>query len=589
MTSHSIAGALLYLRLTTVKGWFASRLKRLKQPKYAVGAIIGVLYIYSFFIRNIQNGMRRPPTDAAAAGARDAAAAVLSFVPEIAAAFLLIVIALNWIVPRGRAGLIFSEAEISFLFPAPIRRRALIHYRLLCTLGTLALTALFMTIVSRGWAVAGNSAWMRGVSWWVVFSTLSLHLTATSFVITRLLDRGVSSLTRGIAGLAVLVLAVGVPLVWTLYSLPAPTQQDLANGAALTHYAESALQSGPLPWLLALPKLVMAPMFAADPRAFALALGPALLVLAAHYAWALFSAVSFEEASIARAEKRAARLATLRSGSFRRSAAKKVRDPFPLANAGRPEIAFLWKNLASMGGLFTLRSALIAAAIVAAACLWLAFAGLRGGQVLASALATAIFGITLLLGAQFARQDLRSDLKNADILKTYPLDGATIVFGEMLAPLAVLSVIAWLAVLAVTLSAAAAPIPIYVKATLALAVAVAVPFFCGLQLVLQNAIALVFPAWVQSVSNQGEHGLDVMGQRILFLAAQMFVLVLGLLPAAIGAAVGFFAVYWLAGPIFAGLLAWAAALTVLGVEVWAGVRWLGQRFARFDLSSELRP
>ncbi|HEX7238002.1 MAG TPA: putative ABC exporter domain-containing protein, partial [Gammaproteobacteria bacterium] len=566
MSSHSIAGALLYLRWTTTKGWFASRLRRLKQPKYAVGAVIGVVYIYSFFIRNFaQNGFRRPPAgDASAPGAAEA----LSFAPEIAAAFLLIVIALNWIVPRGRAGLVFSEAEISFLFPAPIGRRTLIHYRLLTTLGTLALTALFFTIVSGRWAVV-DSAWMRGVSWWLVLSTISLHFTATSFVVTRLLDRGVSSLARGAAGLAVLVLAVGVPMVWTLYALPPPTQQDLAGVPALTRYLESALQSGPLPWLLAVPKLVMAPLFAADVPAFALALGPALLVLAAHYAWVLFSAVSFEEASIAKAEKRATRMAALRSGSFRRAAVKKVRDPFPLPNNGRPAVAFLWKNLAAMGSLFTLRSALIAAAIVAAACLWLAFAGLRGGQVFVSVLSTAIFGITLLLGAQFARHDLRSDLKNADILKTYPLDGATIVFGEMLAPLAVLSVIAWLAVLAVTLSSVAAPLPIYAKAGGALAVGVFVPFFCALQLVLQNGIALLFPAWVQSVSNQGEHGLDVMGQRILFLAAQMFVLMLGLLPAAIGAAVAFFAVFWLAGPIFAGLLAWVAALTVLGVEVWA--------------------
>ncbi|HET7610086.1 MAG TPA: putative ABC exporter domain-containing protein, partial [Gammaproteobacteria bacterium] len=113
--SQSIAGALLYLRVTTIKGWFAARLRRLKQPKYAVGAVIGVLYIYSFFIRNVmQNGPRRPGTGPQAEA--------LSFVPEIMALGLLVVIALNWIVPRGRAGLTFSEAEISFLFPAPIKR-----------------------------------------------------------------------------------------------------------------------------------------------------------------------------------------------------------------------------------------------------------------------------------------------------------------------------------------------------------------------------------------------------------------------------------------------------------------------------------
>jgi hypothetical protein len=579
--SGTIAAALLYLRVTTAKGWLASRLRRLKQPKYLIGAIVGIVYIYSFFIRNMmRNGV--PRTESAATEA-------LSIVPAIAAAALLLVIAINWIVPRGRAGLTFSEAEISFLFPAPIRRRTLIHYRLLCTLGALGLTALLMTLVSGGWAAGGASAWLRAVGWWTVLGTVSLHFTATSFVVTRLLDRGVSSLARGVAGLAVLAVAIGVPLVWTLTALPAPTQQDLAGVPAVMRYVETALQSGPLPWLLTVPKLVIAPLFAADARAFVLALGPALLVLAAHYAWVLFSAVSFEEASIARAEKRATKLAAFRSGNLRTTALKKLRDPFRLRDSGSPEVAFLWKNLLAMGRLFTPRSGLVAAAVVAAVCSWLASAELRGGQAFVAVASSVLLAIALVFGPLFARQDLRSDLKNADILKTYPLDGAQVVFGEMLAPIAVLSVMAWLAVLALTLSAPAAAIPLYLKGLAALAVAVCVPFFCALQLVIQNALALVFPAWVQSVSNHGEHGLDVMGQRVLFFAGQFLLLALGMLPAAIAALVTFFVVNWLVGPIPAALLAWLVVLTVLGVEIWAGVRWLGERFARFDLSSELRP
>ena len=580
--SHTIAGALLYLRLTTAKGWLTSRLRRLKQPKYLVGAVIGVSYIYFFFIRNIARSRVPPPESAAPAEA-------LSIVPEIAAAALLLLIAFNWVVPRGRAGLTFSEPEIAFLFPAPIRRRSLIHYRLLCTLGALGLTALLMTLVSSGWAAGGASAWLRAVAWWAVLGTVSLHFTATSFVVTRLLDRGVSSLARGVAGLIVLALAIGVPLVWTLTSLPAPTQQDLAGVPAIARYVETALQSGPLPWLLVVPRLVIAPLFTSDATAFVLALGPALVVLAAHYAWVLFSAVSFEEASIARAEKRATKMAAFRSGNLRTTVQKKLRDPFHLRDTGPPEVAFLWKNLLAMGRLFTPRAALAAAAIVAAGCLWLVSAELRGGQAFVAVAATVLLAIVVFLGPQFARQDLRSDLKNADILKTYPLDGSQIVFGEMLAPIAVLSVMAWLAVLALTLSAAAVAIPMYLKGLGALAIAVWVPFFTALQLVIQNAIALIFPAWVQTVSNHGEHGLDVMGQRLLFLAAQFLLLVLGMLPAAVAALVTFFVVNWLGGPIPAGLVAWLVVLTVLSVEIWAGVRWLGERFARLDLSSELRP
>jgi hypothetical protein len=46
--------------------------------------------------------------------------------------------------------------------------------------------------------------------------------------------------------------------------------------------------------------------------------------------------------------------------------------------------------------------------------------------------------LLLILGPQLARQDLRGDLPNTDILKTYPLHGWQIVCGELLTPLVVL-------------------------------------------------------------------------------------------------------------------------------------------------------
>jgi len=54
----------------------------------------------------------------------------------------------------------------------------------------------------------------------------------------------------------------------------------------------------------------------------------------------------------------------------------------------------------------------------------------RGVLAAVVALVAAIFaGYTLLLGPRLARQDLRSDLPNSDILKTYPLAGWQILFG----------------------------------------------------------------------------------------------------------------------------------------------------------------
>jgi hypothetical protein len=69
----------------------------------------------------------------------------------------------------------------------------------------------------------------------------------------------------------------------------------------------------------------------------------------------------------------------------------------------------------------------------------------------------------------------------------------------------------------------------------------------------------------------------------------MLLLVLGLLPALVAAGLTFFVVNWLAGPLVAALSAWLATLIVLGVEISAGVHWLGGRFTRLDLSAELRP
>jgi ABC-2 type transport system permease protein len=62
-----------------------------------------------------------------------------------------------------------------------------------------------------------------------------------------------------------------------------------------------------------------------------------------------------------------------------------------------------------------------------------------------------------------------------------------------------------------------------------------------------------------------------------------------MLPAAIGAALLYFTTRWLMGALPAAVVALVAMLAILIGEVWIGVQWLGRRFERFDVSSELRP
>jgi len=51
--------ALLYLRLTSLRNGLLGRLRRLRQPKYLVGAIAGALYFWFFFFRRRLKGRKK--------------------------------------------------------------------------------------------------------------------------------------------------------------------------------------------------------------------------------------------------------------------------------------------------------------------------------------------------------------------------------------------------------------------------------------------------------------------------------------------------------------------------------------------------
>jgi len=150
--------------------------------------------------------------------------------------------------------------------------------------------------------------------------------------------------------------------------LRAPDTNDVTSASAFFVYASNQLSQEPLHGCCCQPSSWCDPCLAPDFQSLLIALGPALLVYAAHYLWVLHAEVSFEEASIAKAAKRAAKLAAYREGKFGVPAAKVRRAPFNLAAVHRPEFAFLWKNLLSSAEYLRLRTALITAAIIVVGC-----------------------------------------------------------------------------------------------------------------------------------------------------------------------------------------------------------------------------
>jgi hypothetical protein len=153
-------------------------------------------------------------------------------------------------------------------------------------------------------------------------------------------------------------------------------------------------------------------------------------------------------------------------------------------------------------------------------------------------------------------------------------------------------VVFWLALMTVYLSLpgdSLRRIPVDLRNVLALGLAVLAPPFIAIQVFMPNAATVLFPAWVQTTRDQTERGIEVLGQRMIFVASQLLVTALVILPALLVGGVVFFVANLVAGPAVGAALAVIVTASVLVLEAWFGIRWLGNRFEALDISSELRP
>ncbi|MEO7414212.1 MAG: putative ABC exporter domain-containing protein [Opitutaceae bacterium] len=602
--------ALLYLRLTSLKNSLLSRIRRLRQPKYLFGAIAGAAYVWFFFLRHLGGPGSRSGTRAIMPemppGFTDSLSDTSPLVIAFGSLALFVIVAITWLLPSQKPGLGFTEAETAFLFPAPVSRRMLINFKLLNSQFTILFTSFFFTLVSNRWSFMGGNGLSHAIGWWVILSTLNLHFTGAALTLTRLIERGGSTARRRTVITGVIALAVIGTLGWMWRSLPAPSPEQAAEVTALTHYLLAMLNTGAVGWLLWPFRIVLGPFAAADSTAFFFALGPALLLMGAHYFWVMrLQEVSFEEASLTAAEKRTAVLAQARAGQYRFGVEKPKarRSPFYLRDTGRPEFAFLWKNLLSTRSYFNGRTFAVIAAIIVVGSRWLPHSARV--EMVTAGVCVFVAVCVMLYGPFMARQDIRSDLNHADILKTYPIAGSRLLLGELLTPVAILTAVLWLAILAWTLvlvptrNVATWYTPTMHFVCALCAAATAVPLI-GLQLLVLNGATLLFPGWFQSGRSPG--GIEMMGQRLIFFFGSIVVIFAALIPSVMAGASVLLASYGFSTIVhyfreadaqalspWALLAAGLSALAILTMEVWCGIWWLGRRFENFDLSAELRP
>ena len=577
-------GTLLYLQLCSSANRLLSQIKRLKKPKYLAGFLVGGAYFYFYFFRHLFTAGRAarpdlPEVSPAFAGGTELMAALV----------LLVLVLFKWILPNDRAALAFTEAEVTFLFPAPIGRRTLLHFKLLKSQAGILFTTLLMAFLSNRFGQSGPAVFHL-LGWWMALSTLNLHSLGASFVRTRLLDRGITHWQRRLAILFALAAAAGLIVLWAARTIPPPSEADFADLRSIWAYVSQTLQSGPAVYLLYPFRLMVRPFLAPDTPAALFAAAPAAAILLVHYWWVMHSNVAFEEASVDLARKRAELISSARQGPLQSGQRKPKREPFRLDPIGPAYLALLWKNLIAAGSMFTLRMGIILALAFGLPALMfsLGSSGSKAPPIVGMLLAMALFW-SLLVGPQLLRQDFRQDLQVADILKMYPLAGWRVVLGELLAPTAILSAVQWLLLLfgAIALSRGpeGAGIPVPARVSIAVGAAMILPMLNLVSLLIPNAAVLLFPGWFQS-GQERTQGIEATGQRLIFALGQLLVFLVALIPAVAAFALVFFLVRFGVGWIPAVPVAAAAAAVTLGLEAAIGIGVLGKVFERFDLSAE---
>ena len=562
MPSHTGFPALRFLLLRGFRNQLTGQLRRLRSPRYAIALIAGVGYLWAFLWR------RGDATPGVFSGS------ALALVLGIGVA---LVVGWAWLSAGDRHVLAFTPAEVAFLFPAPVTRRALVHFKLARAQAVILLNTLvwaFLLDAGR----PGVSRWMRAIAIWCVFSTLHLHRLGAALTRLSIQRHGIHAARRraltlivfAAATIAVIVAAVDLAPLAAAAGGPREWLEVIKDGAARR----------PLSWVLAPFLALVGPLAADDPQGWSRALIPALGVLSLHYVWVLRTDTAFEEAAAEASLARARALDARKTGAIVTPTAGVSRPLVALRPEGWAGAAIIWKNVTMLVrrralARVTGATVVVALAAAVAADMAPAFASTLAGITASWA------GFLLGLGPQWVRNDLRTDLTKLELLRSYPLAPATLVRAECAASAFVLtgmqlalSIIAGAATLSMPLDLSLAD-----RGWLFAALVAVLPALNFAGLSIHNGAALLFPAWVRVGRRTG--GVEAIGQSMLTAFAYLLLLGVALIPAMVAGGL-VFAVLWGVLGIAAAVPASLAGAGVLLGESWILTAWLGGVFARTD-------
>ena len=561
--------AALYLISRSARNWGIGLARRLRSPRYFLAVIFGLAYLTLALVGQRRGAVGTVPAELVTTGGT---------------LLLAVLLAKWWLFGADRLALAFTPAEIQFLFPAPVRRSALLAYKLVRAQRLVILNVLVWAVLLRQGdrSAPGSLAYALGL--WVFFSTVSFHRLGVALTRESVLEHGRSGARRAWPALAALIVTGGC--LWlTLDRIPSSLLSANPNGplGAL----ETVLDTPPLTWLVWPLRMTLLPMAAETTREWAVDFSMALGLAALHVLWIVRADRSFEEAAVEASARRAELLeGWQKHGTTTAPAPRSARRRLPLAAAGHPVPAIVWKNLTRLARAVSPALVLTVAALMAIGVVFVVLEGRHDPHISRAipALALGWAAVLAVLGPQWVRVDLRGDLDHLASLKTWPLSGMTLMTGQVLSSAAVLTLLQ-VGLIGLGVTAAVVDGSLSVSSRLLVASVIPGVLLLGalnaVSLCIQNGAAILYPAWVRTEIRPG--GIEQMGQHLLTAGASFLLLLLATAgPAVVAAALVYF-LWPMAGPwaLLPGSLGAAAGLALEGFLL---LDWLGRLFERLDPS-----
>jgi ABC-2 type transport system permease protein len=559
----------VYLAWRSAANRIGRQLRQLRSPRYLAALLFGLAYLWVIAVEQ-----RPQPATPAIVGAR--------WVEVLGALAVVGAVLWGWVFGVERRVLSFTPAEVTFLFAGPVPRRGLVQYKLLRNQLLILFNSLLWTLILARERF-GASPWLRAISIWVLLTTISFHRLGASFVRTSLLEHGRIGLRHRVVSLVLLGAGV-IGIVWSIRGAMPGLAAGWAAGPTpfLDALADAAAE--PVPHALLTPFRVMVrPLAAHSLVEWARALLPALGILLLHYVWVVRSDTAFEEAAAETSLLRARQTVRGAGPSTPRLAHRRLPPLFRLAPTGWQGGALLWKNLLAVVRTRRARGTASVFAVGAVGAGLLSFRGPGTVAEIAGWLAATWAALAIVIGPQWIRNDLRSDLLKLDLLRSYPLSGRSVVAAETAASTAVLTAMQ-LGLLAIAyfafLGLADLEPSFKVRSAVLAAAIVCLPGINYLGMLIHNGTALLFPAWVHLGGNR-PGGVEALGQNMLMIVAYAGTLAVALaLPAALAAGAAALTVHRLGW--WSGVPASVLLLGGIALEAVVMIRWLGSVFERLE-------